>query len=167
MKYTVEETLDIMENCIPIEGGFVHPDTAEFFSDEDLIKIISEHKEHIDRVGMSVLEGDKREESKKALSKHYAEQADLEHKRNERKRFYLGYATQGKKMVCEHVSVLFYGKQERLALRCKDSAVPDEFKKDRITRVPDTTLIRAELEKGNAKVAEFAYIDLRKKATVK
>lgn len=161
------ELLDIVLHCTPVEGGFVHPDTGEFFTDEALLKIEDDLNSAIDFFGMKTLEIEKRAESKKELSKHYEDEGKLDEKRAERLRFFLGYLTQGKKTVCKHVSIAFYGKQERLALRCKDSAVPDEFKKDRVTRVPDTTLIRAELEKGNAKVAEFAYIDLRKKATVK
>ena len=161
------EMLDIILHCVPCEEGFVNEDTGEVFTDEALLKIEDDLNKAIDFLGQKTLEMDKLAAARKELAQHYADESKLCEKRAERLRFYLGYLTQGKKTVCDHVTIAFYGKQERLALRCKDSAVPDEFKKDRITRVPDTMLIRAELEKHNPKVAEFAYIDLRKKATVK
>ena len=161
------EMLDIILHCVPCENGFVNEDTGEIFTDEALLKIEDDLNKAIDFLGMKTIELDMRAKSRKELAKHYEDEAKLDEKRAERLKFFLGYLTQGKKTACEHVNISFLGKQERLVLRCKSSDVPNEFKRTQTTRVPDTTLIRAELEKGNAKVAEFAYIDLRKKATVK
>lgn len=164
----VTEMLEIFENCIPIEDGrFLNEETGEIFTKEDLSKLEDDFDYALDSIGMAVIECQARAEMKKQLAKKYAEESKREEKRAERMQFFLGYLTNGKKKKCDHVTISFYGKQERLAFRCKDSEIPDEYKKDYVQRIPDKELIRAELQKENSPVLSFAYIDVRKKASVK
>lgn len=160
------EMLEIVNSCVPVENGFLNPDTGEIFTEEALLKIEDDLDKAIDDIGVNVLEIAQRKESKKALAKHYDEQSKLEEKREERLKFLLGYLTQGKKTKCKHVSIAFYGKQERLGWINKKE-LPDFWKKDSVSRVPDEPRIREALENGDSSVLAYAYIDKRKKATVK
>lgn len=172
----VRDMLEIINNYIPTDEGFVNPDTGELITNEQMLAVEEEIKSVMDKIGMGILEREKRKESKKELAKHYNEEAKLEEKRSEKSKFLLGLLAKGVTTHCDHVSIRFPGKQERLALRCKDSDVPDEWKKPSISYIPDTARIREALDKiENAKegenvdtsVLKFAYIDRRKKASVK
>lgn len=164
----VTEMLDIISNCVPVDDGkFVNQETGEVFTDEDLVKIEGDIEKAIDEIGMAVIECKARSEMKKEIANKYREQAKHDENRAERLQFFLGYLTDGKKRKCDHVTIFYAGKQERLAFRCKESEIPNEYKKDYVQRVADKTLIRAELEKENSPVLSFAYIDRRKKASVK
>lgn len=172
------EMLEIVCNCVPTENGFVNPDTGETFTEEQLMDIRDNLDEAIDRIGMSVLETEKRKEAKKELAKHYDEQAKIEEKRAEYLKYLLGYLTKGKKGKYKHVTISFYGKQERLGWIDKKN-LPDFWKKDSVSRVPDEAKLREALlfvsnAKEDEKIPEhyldaikYAYIDKRKKATVK
>lgn len=178
-KFTPKEMFEIINTWIPEENGFRDPYNGEFVTDEQMLEIQGDFKDYIDYLGIKKLEIEKRSASKKELGKHYIEESKLDEKREERLAFYLGYLTQGKKTTCEHVTICFYGKQERLALRCKDNQVPMNYKRPSVSYVPDTAKIREALELINnhkegiiisqdiLDVLEFAYIDTRKKATVK
>lgn len=164
----VVEMLEIIENCVPTDDGkFVNEETGEVFTDDDLTKLEGDFEHALDSIGMAVIESQARAEMKKQLAKKYAEESKRDEKRAERMQYFLGYLTGGKKKKCDHVTIAYYGKQERLAFRCKESEIPDEYKKDYVTRVADKVRIRAELEKENSPVLSFAYIDVRKKASVK
>lgn len=172
------EMLEIVNSCVPVENGFLNPDTGEIFTEEQLLDIVGDLNEAIDRIGMSVLECVQRKNAKKELAKHYTEQAKIEENREERLKYYLGYLTQGKKGKYQHVSISFLGKQERLGWLDKKN-LPDVWKKDSVSRIPDEAKIREALSVcENAKEGEeisnnyldalkYAYIDRRKKATVK
>lgn len=160
----VKEMYEIVTSCVPVEGGFINEDTGEFFTDEALQKLEGDFNAALDFLGVKVMEMSANAESKKQLAEHYRNQAKIDENRIERLKFFLGFLTRGQKTACEHITIWFAGKQERLVIK---GIVPKEFQKAVTTYKADTALIRAELEKNNSKVAEFAYIDTRKKASIK
>ena len=161
--------LEIVANCVPVEfeDKFVDPETGEMFTGEELRKIEGDIEKAIDEMGMAVIEYKARAEMKKEIANKYREQAKHDENRAERLQYFLGFITEGKKRKCDHVTIYYAGKQERLQFRCKESAIPDEYKKDYVQRVADKNRIREELEKEKSPVLSFAYIDKRKKASVK
>lgn len=165
----VLEMLEIVANCVPVEfeDKFVDPETGEMFTGEELRKIEGDIEKAIDEMGMAVIEYKARAEMKKEIANKYREQAKHDENRAERLQYFLGFITDGKKRKCDHVTIYFSGKQERLAFRCKESEISDKYKKDYTRRVVDNDLIRKELEKEKSPVLSFAYIDKRKKASVK
>lgn len=163
----LNEMLEIVNNCVVCDEGFMNPETGEVFTEQELMDIEGELDEAIDRIGMNVIEAQFRLASKKSLVNHYRDEAKIEENRIERLQYFLGYLTQGRKKKCEHVTISFLGKQERLAYSCAESLIPQEFKKERISYVPDTERIRKGIEAGDPAVKVFAYIDTRKKASVR
>lgn len=150
------------------DGNFVDQDGEIIEADvvkNAILEAMDNRDEWADKIGRWVLELEANAEKKKELGKHYMDGAAADLRKAESLKYYLGYGLDGKKLKTSLHTFSFLGKQERLALRCRESEVPAEWKKETIVRKPDNARIMAALKAGL--ILPFAYIDMRKKASVK
>ena len=150
------------------DGNFVDQDGEIIEADvvkNVILEAMDNREEWADKIGRWVLELEANAEKKKELGKHYTDGAAADLRKAESLKYFLGYGLKGQKLKTGLHTFSFLGKQERLALRCRESEVPAEWKKETIVRKPDNAKIMEALKAGQ--VLDFAYIDLRKKASVK
>lgn len=148
-------------NYVDQDGEIIEAETVE----KAILEAMTDKEEWADRIARWILELELNAESKKSMAKRYTEGASADLRKAESLKYLLGYALKGEKMKTKLHSFCFLGKQERLALLCRESEVPAEWKKETIVRKPDNAKIMEALKAGQ--VLGFAVIDVRKKVTVR